>query len=93
MPGACGHKDYKGTAPIFVTTKREDLVTLEGWALDRPGTGTPWDANASILFRRLKVYHYSKRIPKPPKGLKTCSRCFVDLLMPSSAADDLSWFM
>ena len=83
--GATGHKDYKGSAPIFVTTKRDDLLKLQAWALDRPDTGKPWDANASMLCRRLKVYHFTKRLPKPP-ALKTCPRCFAELLLASSRA-------
>ena len=88
--GGPGHKDYKGTAPIFVTTKRADLLQLEAWALDRPDSGTPWDANASMLSRRLKVYHFQKRVPKPPRNLKTCARCFAELLLPSSTATSSS---
>ena len=84
--GAAGHKDYKGNAPLFVTTKRADLLHLETWALDRPDTGTPWDANASMLCRRLKVYHFTKRVPKPPTTLKTCPRCFAELLLTSSTS-------
>ena len=86
VPGACGHKDYKGSAPIFVTTNREDLVQLQAWALDRPDTGTLWDANASMLFRRLKVHHFTKRLPKPPQALKTCPRCFAELLLSSPSS-------
>ena len=82
--GGAGHKDYTGSAPIFVTTKRSDLLELEAWALDRPDTGAPWDANASMLWRRLKVYHFTKRIPKPPKALKTCPCCFSQLILSST---------
>jgi hypothetical protein len=71
---------------------RSDLLLLEAWAANRPDTGAPWDANASMLFRRLKVYHYTTRIPKPPKGLKTCSRCFAELLLSSSTNSSYSWF-
>ena len=87
--GGAGHKDYKGSAPIFVTTKRADLLELQAWALDRPDTGTPWDANASMLCRCLMVYHFSKRIPKPALALKTCPWRFAELVFsasPSTAA-------
>jgi hypothetical protein len=93
VPGAAGHKDYTGSAPIFVTTKRDDLLQLEAWSANRPDTGTPWDANASMLFRRLKVYHYTTRIPKPPKNLKTCARCFAELLLSTSTSSSFSWFV
>ena len=91
--GACGHYTYKGSAPIFVTTKRDDLVQLQAWAADRPDTNAPWDANASMLCRRLKVYHYTYRIPKPPKGMRTCRRCFAELLLSATAAQPKLWFV
>ena len=69
-----------------MTTKRADLLHLESWALDRPDTGTPWDANASMLCRRLKVYHFTKRVPKPPTTLKTCPRCFAEMLLSGSSS-------
>ena len=88
--GGPGHKDYRGSAPIFVTTKRADLLDLEAWALDRPDSGTPWDANASMLCRRLKVYPFKHRVPKPPTKLKTCGRCFAELLLTPSSASSSS---
>lgn len=92
VAGTSGHYSYKGSAPIFVTTKREDLIHLEAWAADRLDTSTPWDANASMLFRRLKVYHFTKRIPKPPK-MKTCARCFAELLLSASTDQPGLWFL
>ena len=83
--GGAGHKEYKSSAPIVVTTKRADLLNLEAWAIDRPETGTPWDANASMLCRRLKVYHVTKRVPKPVSALQTCPHCFADFLLASTA--------
>ena len=81
--GASGHYQYQGTAPIFVTTKRVDLQRLAFYAADDPQTGAPRDANASMMYRRLKVYSYKTRIPKPPKGvqIKHCPHCFAELLL------------
>ena len=84
QPGTAGHYSYQGTAPIFATTKRKDLLTLQAWAADDPSTGVPWDADASMICRRLKVYHFTHRIPKPPKGLKYCPCCFAQLLVSNS---------
>ena len=74
------------SAPRSVATKRANLLQLDSWALDRPDTGTPWDANASMIWRRLKVYHFKKRVPKPPTTLKACPRCFAELLLTSSTS-------
>ncbi len=83
IPGASGHYQYQGTAPIFVTTKLVDLQRLAFYAADDPQTGAPRDANASMMYRRLKVYSYKTRIPKPPKGvqIKHCPHCFAELLL------------
>ena len=40
-----------------------------------------------MLLRRLKVYKYMKKIPKPSSRLKYCPRCFVHLLMAQAGAD------
>ena len=71
---------YKGTAPIFVTTKLSDLEWFEAQAEINPSTGAPWDADAAMICRRLKVYRYTKRVGKPREQLKYCGRCFSSLL-------------
>ena len=81
--GGLGHKDYTASAPIVVTTKRSALLELQAWALDRADTGTPCAANMAMLCRRLQVYHFTKRTPKPPAALRTCRRCFAELLRTS----------
>ena len=81
-----GNFMYKGTAPIFVTTKLSDLTWLETQASINPYTNAPWDTDASMLFRRLKIYKYTKKVPKPPARLKYCPRCFVDLLISQAGA-------
>lgn len=76
-----GNFMYKGTAPIFITTKLSDLAWLESQASINPHTNAPWDADASMLLRRLRVYKYTQKVGKPPARLKYCPRCFVDLVM------------
>ena len=80
VPGQSGHLEYRGTAPIFVTTKLRDLENLAWWAADDPWTGEPRDAEASMIYRRLKVYEYRTRIPKPPAKTPFCARCFAQLI-------------
>ena len=79
VPGESGNMTYKGSAPIFVTTKLPDLESLEYNAQINPVTGEPWDADASMLLRRLKIYKFRVRIQKPPK-FKFCARCFAHFL-------------
>ena len=57
MQGITGHTKYKGTSPIFVTTKLADVEKLSQWAATDPDTGVPYDGDASMICRRLKVYH------------------------------------
>ena len=81
-----GNLNYKGTAPIFVTTKLVDLELLEWMANINPSTGAPWDTDAAMLHRRLKVYRFTQRVAKPPKRFKYCARCFADLLVSQGGA-------
>jgi hypothetical protein len=82
-----GNFMYKGSAPIFITTKAEDMAWLESHASINPCTNAPWDADASMLLRRLKVYKYTKKVAKPPARLKYCPRCFVDLVMAQAGEE------
>ena len=80
VQGVTGNMVYKGSAPIFITTKLDDLVCLEAQAAADPETGVPVDANAAMLRRRLNVYKFHTRVSKPPARFKFCARCFVDFL-------------
>ena len=80
VPGASGHFLYSGSAPIFVTGKLEDVDALEKLSALDPNTGRPASAEASMLHRRLRVYPFSKRIPKPPKTVP-CPHCFAEILL------------
>ena len=79
--GTTGHLLYQGDAPIFATTKLDDIERLEKLAADDPVTGKPCDVNASMCFRRLKVYAFRVRIAKPPVYVRYCRRCFADLVL------------
>ena len=78
--GVSGHFTYKGEAPIFATTKLDDMERLERLGTDDPVTGKPADVNASMCFRRLKVYAFRTRIAMPGTYIKYCRRCFADLV-------------
>ena len=80
VPGCGGNFLYRGTAPVFVTGKLEDIVSLTKQAALDPLTQLPKNADASMLLRRLKVHEYRVRIPKPPRT-RSCARCFAQLLL------------
>ena len=80
VPGSSGNFLYRGSAPIFVTGKLEDIEKLAEQAAIEPETGKPKNADASMLIRRLKVHAYRSRIAKPPK-MSQCARCFAQLLL------------
>ena len=46
----------------------------------------PHDADASMLLRRLKVYRFMTRVPKPTRTVPYCGHCFSKLLLSQSAA-------
>lgn len=79
-----GHVTYRGTAPIFVTTKLDAVERLEKLSEVNPETGFPADSNASMCFRRLKVYKYRSRMTKPTKLIPYCGKCFANLLLGQS---------
>ena len=69
--GNSGHDLYRGTAPIFVTAPLDAIQRLMYTK----------DSRASMLLRRLELYDYAVKIPKPPPPrINACSRCFVDLV-------------
>ena len=79
VPGRAGHLLYRGTAPIFCTTPLQDMQALEKAAVPSTTTGEVANPNASMIWRRLKVYSFQRQIPKV-KQLKCCGRCFAELL-------------
>jgi hypothetical protein len=42
------------------------------------------DADASMIYRRLKVYEFRKRITKAPGKIKYCPTCFAKLVLSQS---------
>ena len=71
---------YKGTAPVFITTKLVDLDRREKWSWLHPETQAPWDTQAAMLYRRLKVYRINERVARPQRGIAARGRCFGRLI-------------
>ena len=86
VTGESGDLLYKGTAPVFITTKLDDLEWLESYAQDSPRTQQPWDTGASMVCRRLKVYKFTQRVPKPPHKIPYCGHCFAHVVRTQAAA-------
>ena len=84
--GSSGHFLYKGSAPIFITTTLADLDFLEAAAQPNPATGKPWDTEASMLLRRLKIYRFGVRQPKPAATMPHCPCCFARLVAAQATA-------
>ena len=77
VQGVTGHLQYGGTAPIFATGRLSDIQALADLAADNPATGNPFDSEASMLHRRLKVYPFTSQIAKPPAKTPFCGHCFA----------------
>lgn len=79
--GVVGHVVYEGSAPIFATTKLADMERFADLAKVDPKTGHPQDADASMIYRRLKVYKFLVRVPKPSGKVTYCPACFARMVM------------
>ena len=77
---------YEGSAPIFATTKLADMERLAELSTVDPKTGHPQDADASMIYRRLKVYKFLVRVPKPSAKVKYCPACFAQMVMAQAGA-------
>ena len=84
--GAASQDIYRGRAPIFITTKLDWLSRLEHAAQINPETGLPWNTDASMLLRRLKVFKFIKRVGKPERTVPFCKHCFATLLFAQAGA-------
>ena len=84
--GGPGNILYMGTAPVFITTKLDDLEWLESHAAENPVTQLPWDTDAAMICRRLSVYKFKHRVPKPQRKFQFCGHCFATLLRTQAAA-------
>ena len=69
-----------------MTTKLADLKWLEDNAEINTATGLPWNTDAAMIRRRLKVYRFEKKMPKPATNFEFCGSCFARFLQGQSAA-------
>ena len=70
---------YRGSAPIFITAKEKGLALLEDEAERAMRENTA--SEATMLLRRLRLYRFTQRMPKPPVALKPCGCCFAKFVL------------
>ena len=78
--GVTGHVTYEGTAPIFATTKLGDMDRFAKLSEIDAATGVAKDADAAMIYRRLRVYRFTNRIPKADTRITYCPACFAQLI-------------
>ena len=77
--GCCGHFLYKGSAPLFVTTKEEDLEKIEAAA------GQAKQSRDRRSIRCLRIYKL--HVPNPVAGnvtIEECPVCFARMTSQDS---------
>ena len=78
--GASGHLLYKGTAPIFITTKAKNLNGLVQAAQRAELLNE--ESEATMLLRRLDMYQFTQRLPIPPgRKVPNCACCFAQTVL------------
>ena len=78
--GVVGHILYKGTAPIFITTKASDLLRIQTAAESARLQGQP--SAHTMLLRRLKVYLLWAPTPVPDgHTIPDCGVCFSRMVL------------
>ena len=80
---------YMGSAPVFVACKLPDLEWLEYKAQIDVTTSRPYDADASMLLRRLKIHRFTKRVKKPDSAIEFCPRCFAQMVLNQTGASSM----
>ena len=65
--GSTSHITYSGRAPIFITTSQEEVQTLAEAS----------EGDASMVMRRLKIFHFVTRVGKPNTTIPHCAKCFA----------------
>ena len=75
QPGSTGHDIYHGTAPVFITTKAQDIEALRAAG----------DGDASMLLRRLRVFTFTRRVAPPEVRVLNCAHCFARLISGRAA--------
>ena len=74
---------YRGTAPVFVTCKEQEVKPISQAAEQAIRAGTPTDA--TMLLRRMRRYHLALPLPVPQgTHVPECSCCFAKLVLENS---------
>jgi hypothetical protein len=73
-----GHFTYRAAAPIFVTTKESHLAPLQAATLRAQEEDQA--SEASMLLRRLQLYAFTQKMPKPAAPIPPCGCCFAKLI-------------
>jgi hypothetical protein len=86
--GVTGHTVYEGTAPIFLSTKLQDMQRMAAAAASTPFGPEPVDGEASMILRRLEVYVYRVRVTPPGKHIPTCPCCFARFILSRARLEE-----
>ena len=80
-----GHILYQGSAPVFITCKEKDLAPIISSARAAQAAGQPSDA--SMILRRLKIFHFQVGLPiQPGTNVPECGCCFVRMVAEHTRA-------
>ena len=78
--GVVGHKLYRGTAPLFVTTKEQYLDALEREAA--AALAVDGASEATMLLRRLRLFKFGQKLPIPEgTHIPDCAHCFARMVL------------
>ena len=81
-----GHLLYRGSAPIFVTTKEADLRRIAAAAEAARMAGRPCEE--TMLLRRLSVHIFATAVPAPGfAAIPECPACFASLVARHGGAE------
>ena len=84
QPGTFGHSVYRGTAPIFVSTKASYLDHVKRLAAWAERVGQP--SEHTMLLRRLKIFTLGTPTPAPDGvEIPECASCFARMLLSFGA--------
>ena len=78
-----GHLLYKGTAPVLITCKDQEMGPIVTAAELAVRSGTPTDA--TMVLRRMRRYHLTVPLPVPDgTHVPECGSCFAALILQNS---------
>ena len=66
------------------------MQRLMAAANTNPHTGAPYNTDASMLMRRLRVYFFTVPLEKPQSQIPYCARCLAQMVVPNGVAIPLA---